>query len=157
MRLLIRENPEFPETAPSDHPWWDHLVDLAREIGPANGLVEVNFLSDREIREVNRDYRGQDKPTDVLSFTYGESSDGQADPEDDPLGEILLSVETARSQARAEGHSVAEELSVLVIHGLHHILGMDHQTEPGAAAMLEAELPWRCRLTAYFSSRTERG
>jgi len=135
-----------------DAPWLCFLRELAAEIGPAASLVELSFVDDETIRGVNRSYRGLDRPTDVLSFRYGPDAEGLAGPDDDPEGEILVSVETAERQARTEGHSLAEELSVLVIHGLHHILGFDHEDDQEAATMEAAEAPFRLRLSRHHHS-----
>ncbi len=84
---------------------------------------EVSLLlsSDDTIQRLNRDYRGKDKPTDVLSFAYDEGS---------LLGEIIISVDTARRQARELGYSLEEELTRLLVHGLVHLLGYDHEKGP---------------------------
>jgi len=94
---------------------------------------------DHLIRGLNRDYRDSDEATDVLSFAL-------ADPESlrDPgdrvfLGEIYVSVETARRQARAARRPFARELAHLVIHGLLHLLGHDHRTRRQAQAMQREE------------------
>lgn len=93
----------------------------------------VRFAGDREMRRVNRDFRGKDKTTDVLSFP--------GDPEDGGhLGDILISVPTARRQAEAAGHPVERELKVLLLHGLLHCMGYDHETDDGAMERLERKL-----------------
>jgi probable rRNA maturation factor len=153
MRLKIRANPSFPAVADEGEPWLDRLRRLAEEIGPPDRWVEVSFVSDAEMRVVNRDYRGRDESTDVLSFHYGSDTGGLAAGEEDPEGEIILAVETAARQAE---RSVAEELSVLVIHGLFHILGHDHEDEREAAAMAAAEAPYRRRIRECFDPPPER-
>ena len=156
MLLLIRANPEYPECASEDAAWLLLLADLTRGIGEAEEVVALNFVADAEIARLNRDYRGRDGATDVLSFHYGRAAAGLAAGEDDPLGELFISVETARRQAADEGHSTSEELSVLAIHGLHHIIGMDHESEEDAAEMLAAETPWRNRIRDHFATWRER-
>ena len=101
--------------------------------------MELSFTGDEEIRALNARWRGKDAATDVLSFSYGRSAPGEAGPEEDPIGEIVISVERAREQARRLGHGLEEELSLLAIHGLFHIMGMDHENEREAALMAEAE------------------
>jgi probable rRNA maturation factor len=156
MRLTMGANPAFPEVAKRSAPWLRHLVRLAARLGASEACVEVSWVDDQAICELNRQWREIDAPTDVLSFHYGQEAAGLADPADDPLGEIVVSVETARRQAAAEGHSTEEELSLLVIHGVHHILGFDHEDAAEAAAMAEAEMPARLALARYFRSRGER-
>jgi probable rRNA maturation factor len=94
------------------------------------------ITGDRELRRLNRDFLGKDYPTDVLSF-----------PESSPagfLGEIAISLQRARQQAAAYGHSVSDEIRVLMLHGILHLLGMDHQNDRGRMARAEAD--WRARL-----------
>jgi probable rRNA maturation factor len=85
--------------------------------------VELSLvLSDDEfIHQLNREYRGKDRPTDVLSF--------EQDPDAGVLGDIVISVPTARRQAKAHGHSTANEIEWLFLHGTLHLLGYDDETE----------------------------
>jgi len=156
MRLIVRSDPRHPELTDPASSWLRHLASLATGLGPAGAAVELSFVDDAVIRRLNRDWRGRDEPTDVLSFHYGSETGGLADAAEDPEGEIIVSVDTASRQAEAGGRSVAEELSVLAIHGLHHILGFDHEREADADAMAAAEAPYRERLAAWFRSRSER-
>ena len=153
MKLTVFANPEFPEVAREDLPWLAFLAGLAVEIGGEEDAVELSFVSDPEIAELNGRWRGREAPTDVLSFEYG---DEQAGPDGDPVGEVIVSVETARRQAEREGHSTEEELSLLLVHGLHHIIGHDHEEEAQARRMAEAEEPFRRRLTLFFASPRKR-
>jgi probable rRNA maturation factor len=95
------------------------------------------LAGDRELRRLNREFRKQDSPTDVLSFPAEQPSQGF-------LGEIAISFETARKQALQYGHSLHEEIEILMLHGLLHLLGMDHETDRGR--MLNAERKWRASL-----------
>lgn len=153
MRLRIATNPSFPALAEPAATWLEFLVGLAGELGPAERWVELSFLDDAQMRRLNRDWRGKDAPTDVLSFRYGEDGGGELPAGLDLEGEILISVETAARQAAAAGHGLAEEVSVLAIHGLCHILGMDHEADAEAAAMAAVEAPLRRRIAAYFRAR----
>lgn len=96
------------------------------------GEVSVSFVSDEEIHELNRDYRGVDRPTDVLSFALTEGEDF---PEPDGtenevmLGDIVISVPTAIRQASDYGHTVKREMGFLLVHGFLHLLGYDHQSQ----------------------------
>ena len=94
--------------------------------------VSVSFVSDDEIRGLNRDYRGKDAVTDVLSFPVGDEF--LMGPER-PLGDIVICIDVARRQAEEYGHSLERELAFLVAHGMLHLLGFDHETPEDEAAM----------------------
>ncbi len=96
----------------------------------------MRFVSDREMRRLNRTFRHQDRPTDVLSFPGDESPIAPAH-----LGDIAVSVPTARRQASKLGHSVDRELRILLLHGILHCLGHDHETDDGTMERLERR--WR--------------
>ena len=90
--------------------------------------VEVTVLltDDDQLKTLNKEYRGIDKPTDVLSFEAGDTMPGMTD--DDPyLGDIVISVPTAERQAKQGGHSLKSELQLLTVHGTLHLLGFDHE------------------------------
>ncbi len=89
---------------------------------------EVSFLltDDKQIHKLNREYRGFDKPTDVLAFAL---SEGEPMPNSEGLlGDVIVSVETARRQARTAKRPLVDELAMLLAHGLLHLLGYDHRT-----------------------------
>ena len=86
------------------------------------------------MRRLNRTYRGKDAPTDVLSFP------GQETPEGPHLGDVVIAVPVARRQAEAAGHSSERELRVLLLHGVLHCLGYDHETDDGTMERLERRL-----------------
>jgi probable rRNA maturation factor len=89
------------------------------------------ITGDAELQQLNRTYRKKDYPTDVLSF-----------PGEPPyLGDIAISLARARAQAREQGHPVEEELKILLLHGLLHLKGHDHETDTGQ--MARAESRWR--------------
>ncbi len=107
------------------------------------------LTDDRELRRLNREFLGNDYPTDVLSFPEKEAGDGP--PNDSAgtlpgefLGEMAISVIRAREQAVERGHSWEEEIGVLMLHGLLHLLGMDHEKDHGKMARAEAR--WRKKL-----------
>jgi len=111
--------------------------------------VAVRFTGDREMRVLNRDYRGKDKPTDVLAFAHREGPAAELHPE--LLGDIVISVETAREQAMQGLHA---ELLHLASHGLCHLLGYDHRDDEeervmnARAAVLRGEAKRRGRIRA---------
>lgn len=94
------------------------------------------ITGDERIRSLNRDYLQRDRPTDVLSFPDGdELPSGRR-----LLGQIVISLDTARGQARAAGHSELRELAELALHGLLHLLGYDHTSDRGEMNRRELEL-----------------
>ena len=99
--------------------------------------LSVSIVSDAAIRRLNRQYRGLDKVTDVLSFGYGEARDffGPADGQRADLGDIVISGPQVRRQAVAIGRPVDQEFSLLFVHGLLHLLGFDHGTAAQEARM----------------------
>jgi len=96
--------------------------------------LSVVLTSDDEIRDLNRQYRGKDTPTDVLSFPQTEGEFGDVDP--DFLGDIVISVETALRQAAEKGAPPEREIDILLVHGLLHLLGYDHETNRADAARM---------------------
>lgn len=92
--------------------------------------VSVTFVDDDTIQGLNKEHRGLDKPTDVLSFAQLEGEDVPL-AEDEPvmLGDLVISLERARDQAEQFGHSFERELGFLTAHGMLHLLGYDHQTD----------------------------
>lgn len=88
-------------------------------------------MGDRAMRSLNKRYRGKDKTTDVLSFTFREGPFSNIRPE--ILGDIVISIPTARRQAGEAGASLDSEISRLLIHGLLHLLGYDHEQGPAEA------------------------
>ena len=95
------------------------------------------ITDDRELRRLNRQFLGNDYPTDVLSFpSHANGND---------LGEIAISTDTAIAQAAAFGHTPDQEVCILMLHGVLHLMGMDHETDRGA--MARAEKSWRRKLS----------
>jgi len=97
--------------------------------------VSILFASDRFVRRLNKDYRGIDLPTDVLAFSMREGEWTDIQPQ--VLGDVVISVETAARQAREMGHSLDHELTILLVHGIVHLLGYDHM-EKGDAERMQA-------------------
>jgi probable rRNA maturation factor len=93
--------------------------------------VAIAFVRDDEMRRLNRDFRHKDKTTDVLTF-----------PGDDPthLGDIVISIDQAKRQAADEKHSLATEVRYLILHGILHALGYDHETDDGEMNALEVKV-----------------
>ncbi len=104
---------------------------------PRAANLAICLVSDRRMREFNQRFRGQDETTDVLAF----AGDGEVDEHGEQhLGDILISVPTAASQARQAGHSFPRELKILALHGYLHLIGYDHETDSGAMLRLQGRL-----------------
>jgi probable rRNA maturation factor len=114
---------------------------LASEGVTGQVILTITLVDDDEIQEINRDHRGIDRPTDVLSFPLVDGSDGFALPPGAPsdLGDVVVSYPRAVAQASEYGHSVERELAYLVVHGLLHILGHDHEMPDEQAIMRARE------------------
>ncbi|MCL2047190.1 MAG: rRNA maturation RNase YbeY [Defluviitaleaceae bacterium] len=89
--------------------------------------VSISFVTDEEIKELNNTYRGLDKPTDVLSFPSMESPDTKKGKAPFSIGDIVISTQTAARQAQEYAHSEERELAFLTVHGVLHLLGLDHE------------------------------
>lgn len=100
--------------------------------GSAHREVSVLLTDDREIQTLNRDFRGKDKPTDVLAFALDEAEGGAQDPS---LGDVVISVERAAAQAESRKVSLDGELELLAVHGTLHLLGYDHAEADEAKLM----------------------
>lgn len=99
--------------------------------------VSITFANDEFVRRLNNQYRGVDQPTDVLAFAMQEGKDQHIQPQ--LLGDIVISVETAKRQAALMGHSLNNELIVLLIHGILHLIGYDHVNEEDSKKMHNIE------------------
>ena len=108
----------------------DHLKE-------AGGTVCLQLTDDQHIAELNRQYRGIDGPTDVLSFAWNEGMPLKGAR--GHLGDIVISVESAQRQANQIGHSLNRELAFLEIHGILHLMGFDHVTETEEQVMIAAQ------------------
>jgi probable rRNA maturation factor len=105
----------------------------------AHGSVTLALVGDRRVRALNRQYRGVDQVTDVLSFTAGSPAE-RLRGLGPFLGDVVIATGVAARQARAAGHSVGTEYRILALHGLLHLLGYDHERDGGRMARVEASL-----------------
>ncbi len=113
---------------------------LARVL-PRRGEWNVCFVDDAEMARLNAAYRGKARPTDVLSFPWKAARAGAGEKEFRKfLGDIVVSAETARRNAREAGHSTRREIEGLLLHGALHLLGYDHETDEGEMTALELAL-----------------
>ena len=113
-------------------------------LGRPGASLTVAFVRDRVMRELNRKYRGQDRTTDVLSFPAddGRSDDGGSSSGDasEYLGDVAVSTDTANAQAIEAGHTFEREVDELVMHGVVHLCGYDHEIDRGEMNRLELKL-----------------
>ena len=101
--------------------------------------VSLSFVTNDEIRTLNRDYRGIDKVTDVLSFPLLTDDEFDVEYEEQSLGDIVISIERANEQAKEYNHSFEREICFLVCHSMFHLLGYDHMEEEEAKEMHSKE------------------
>lgn len=113
--------------------WTTFATEALRAIGKAGSAATIAFVSDSRIQALNRQFRGFDKPTDVLSFPAG-------GPDEASLGDVAVSVDTAAAQATENGLSFDQEVAQLILHGLLHLAGYDHETDNGEMNRLELRL-----------------
>ncbi len=111
------------------------LGSLLAGIGLPEAELSVLFVGDRAMRTLNRRYRGKDRATDVLSFSLREGKFSRIQP--DLLGDIVIAVPTAARQAAAAGYPLRREIESLLIHGLLHLLGYDHERGSREAARMK--------------------
>jgi rRNA maturation RNase YbeY len=123
--ILARKRPRFALSALRQR-----ALGLLEACGRKRATLSVLLTDDREIRSLNRRFRAVDAATDVLSFPTG-----------DPLhlGDVAISLDTAARQARAEGHALFTEVTILLAHGILHLCGYDHETEAEAKRMRRKE------------------
>ena len=123
------------------------FVMRARRAAGLKGMVDVLVTSNAEMKALNRRFRRQDKATDVLSFPVDDSTHKFA-------GEIAISAEMAAQNARMLGHAPAEEVKILVLHGILHLRGFDHERDSGQMARREKQLRERLHLPLGLIERT---
>jgi len=123
----------------------------ARRAARLRGKVSVLVTGSRELQRLNQKFRAQDKPTDVLSFpALSGASEGLA-------GDVAVSAEIAAQNARQLGHEVAEEIKILVLHGVLHLAGYDHEHDHGEMARKEQQLRRALRLPVGLIERAAGG
>jgi probable rRNA maturation factor len=130
---------------PVDHERWQRFTERALHIVPseASGVTLV-FVSDRSMRELNRQWRDKKETTDVLSFPAGK--DEFDNPNGSVLGDVVISVEQAARQAKENGLTFDQEIGQLILHGLLHLCGHDHDTDAGEMNRLELRLRKKLRI-----------
>ena len=119
------------------------FVRRAQVLAKVKGEVDILISGNQRLRELNRRFRRKNKPTDVLSFPRPSG------------GDIAISAQIARDNARLYGHSIADELKILVLHGMLHLAGYDHESDNGHMARVESRLRARLKLPASLIDRTQ--
>jgi probable rRNA maturation factor len=125
----------------------NRFLRVAQEAVGLEGEVDVLLTWDRTMRRLNRAYRGKDKATDVLSFPAAE------DVAETFAGDLAISIDTAQRQAAEQGHGLRDEVRVLMLHGLLHLAGMDHEVDGGEMAGREGVLRKALRLPVGLIAR----
>ncbi|HEY6350487.1 MAG TPA: rRNA maturation RNase YbeY [Candidatus Angelobacter sp.] len=138
--MLIIDPPLADMTASS----LARFVRKAQRLAGVAGEVDVLITGNRQVRELNRRFRKYDKPTDVLSFPRTEGGGG----------DIAISAPIAALNAARFGHSTADELKILILHGLLHLAGYDHERDNGRMAAEESRLRARLRLPGALIERS---
>jgi len=119
-------------------PWQDFGAKALAAIGAEKSEATIVFVSDETIRKLNRQFRGKNYATDVLSFPNQPEAFEVENKEH--LGELVISVQRAQAQARRNGLSFSNEVRQLILHGLLHLSGYDHETDKGEMNRLELKL-----------------
>jgi len=115
---------------------------LKKEKTSLNFIIDIAFTGNAEIKKLNKQYRGKDKPTDVLSFSMMDDDEigfARASSRSPLLGEIIISVPYAKEQAKEKKHSLKNEILFLLVHGLLHLLGHDDETVKGYDEMIKKQ------------------
>ena len=128
-------------------PGLSRFLQVAQAAVGLGGEIDVLLTDDRTLRRLNRQYRGKNKSTDVLSFPAPAEVAGVH------AGDLAISLETATRQAMEHGHTLRDEVRVLLLHGVLHLFGMNHETDRGEMAAQEAQLRRRLRLPAGLIAR----
>ncbi len=125
----------------------ERFAGRARRAGGVRGEVQILITSNRALRMLNRQFRKKDKATDVLSFPPAQGVNHS--------GDIAISAEIAAQQARSLGHTLTQELKILMLHGILHLAGYDHETDKGEMARKEERLRRQLGLSLGLIQRTE--
>ena len=137
--LMITIDPPRPATFGLSKSGLTRFLNRTRAAVGLAGEVDVLLADDRMLRQLNREWRGKNKPTDVLSFPAPPDSAAMA-------GDLAISLDTAGRQASEHGHTLADEDRILLLHGTLHLAGFDHETDSGQMAEREADLRRKLRL-----------
>lgn len=144
---MINIEPPSPVLPSQSKSALTRFLNRARALIPLAGQVEVLLTSDAELQRLNRTFRRKNKPTDILSFpTPPEIAQHHA-------GDLAISLDTAARQAAAHGHTLPTELRILLLHGLLHLAGHDHEADSGQMVAREQALRRELRLPLSLTER----
>jgi probable rRNA maturation factor len=132
--MITIEPPSSPTAPALSKSSLTRFLNRARTAVGLEGEVDVLLADDPTLRRLNKTFRGKNKATDVLSFPAPDEI------AQDHAGDLAISLETAARQAATYGHSLRDEVRILLLHGLLHLSGLDHETDNGEMAMREADL-----------------
>jgi probable rRNA maturation factor len=130
----------------------EHFVLRARRAVHLSDTVNVLVTSSAELRSLNRRFRGEDKATDVLSFPSSPASDRK---DRRVVADVAISADIARTNARRLGHSVGHEVKILLLHGILHLAGYDHERDRGEMASKESQLRRQLKLETGLIERAQ--
>ncbi|MBW8747064.1 MAG: rRNA maturation RNase YbeY [Acidobacteria bacterium] len=148
---MIRIEPqEMPAATEISRARLSRYLLRARRAVCLEGQVDVLLTDDKTVKRLNRDFRGKNKATDVLSFPAGDFAEGI-------VGDLAVSLDTASKQAKRFGLTLEEEIKTLLLHGLLHLAGYDHETDNGEMAAEETRLRSKLRLPSSLIARVEGG
>ena len=133
--MIVNAQRKISIRAGSFDPFADLITSVVDEA--RNREFSVAFISDRRMKELNKLFRGKDSTTDVLSFPH---EPDEFDPDKNNLGDIVISVEQAQKQAQENGLTLHGEIMQLILHGVLHLCGYDHDTDNGEMNARELEL-----------------
>jgi len=159
--MILIEPPRSPTAARRDPLKKGELAQFAAcaiQAAGAHGQISVLLTDDDRIRELNRQFRKKNVPTDVLSFPAinweGDAANGHRDKS---AGDLAISLDTAARQAESFGHSLATEVKVLILHGVLHLAGFDHEADSGEMARFENRLRKQFGLPSGLIQRSSLG
>jgi probable rRNA maturation factor len=128
------------------------FLNRARAAVGLTGVVHVLLADDATLKRLNLTFRGKNKATDVLSFPAGDAGNGSGNGSG-VAGDLAISLETAARQAEQYGHSLRDEVRVLMLHGTLHLAGFDHESDDGEMAAREAVLRHELRVATSLIAR----
>jgi len=141
---------EYPGDTDLSKSGLTRFFNRARKAVDLEGSIDVLLTDDATLRSLNKTFRGKNNATDVLSFPAAENPY-------DHTGDLAVSLDTAARQAAAFGHTLRDEVRILLLHGLLHLSGMDHETDNGEMAARESDLRRELRLPVTLIERVSSG
>lgn len=144
--MIVIEHPDPALTGAVNKPALARFVTRAKKAAELNGELSILLADDVTLKRLNKQFRGKNKPTDVLSFPAPAEFE-------DLAGDLAISIDTAQRQADEFSHTLDEELRVLLLHGILHLAGYDHEADSGEMAAKELELRTKLKLVTNLIDR----